>query len=66
MPWGYTFLNLPGPPFSSQTAVSTSVYISEYLVLTSIWHCSDLNMALFGPHWHCLALINPRYSVLGP
>ena len=60
MPWGYTFLDLLGPPYSSHLAVQTLVYISEYTVLGSIWHRFLVTMALFGTvlalFTHCLVL----------
>ena len=63
MPWGYTFLNLPEPRISSQTAVSISVYISEYGHLRSIWHCFDTVWHCFDPGWHC---IDPGWHCIDP
>ena len=60
MPWGYTFLDLPGTRISSHTAVQTSVYISEYGQMRSI--LSKMRsiltvLALFWHCWHCLVTV---------
>ena len=63
MPWGYTFPRVQNDLRTSQTAVHSLVYISEYTVLSSfgtvltmfgtVWHCFD--------HvWHCL---DPEFSI---
>ena len=67
MPWGYTFLRVPGPRFSSQTAVQTLVYISEYTEMRSIFskmRSIFTDLALFGTVWHCLVVL-PKGWVAG-
>ena len=70
MPWGYTFLQVPDVPYSSQMAVHKPVYISECHCFDPIWHCFDPIWHCLVPIWHCLVLDSvmwdPRFSHVGP